>query len=176
MAQVAQEKAASSESLQPTRSLFRSVALIASCAAAMIVNVSLVPVSLAIQTTDPSQRKAATNTSAAIALPSVGQDLRISPDKLQWLVSAFALSSGCLLLFFGRLADLYGRKKAFMLGSLVQAVFSLGCGFVKSVLSSPLVPQTSQSFPPGEIAIDVLRGIQGCGAAATIPACVRPSR
>ena len=111
----------------------------------------------------------------AIALPSVGQDLRIPADKLQWLVSAFALSSGCLLLFFGRLADLHGRKKAFMLGSFVQAAFSLGCGFSKSMLSLPPVPQTPHSPPPDEITIDILRGIQGCGAAATIPACVRPS-
>lgn len=81
----------------------------------------------------------------AIALPSVGHDLRISPDKLQWLVSAFALSSGCLLLFFGRLADLYGRKKAFMLGSLVQAAFSLGCGFAKSMLPLPPIPQAPHS-------------------------------
>jgi MFS family permease len=69
-------------------------------------------------------------------MPSVGSDLRIGEDQLQWMVSAFSLSSGCLLLFFGRLADLYGRKKAFMLGSLVQAIFSLGCGFAKSLILS----------------------------------------
>ena len=108
----------------------------------------------------------------AIALPSVGHDLRISPDKLQWLVSGFALSSGCLLLFFGRLADIYGRKKAFMIGSFVQAAFSLGCGFAKSMLS-PHPSLRPLTLPTDEITIDVLRGLQGCGAAATIPACVR---
>jgi MFS family permease len=97
----------------------------------------------------------ASNTSAAIALPSVGKDLHIEDNQLEWLVSAFALSSGCLLLFFGRLADLYGRKKAFVIGSIVQAAFSLGCGFAKN-----------------QITIDILRGLQGCGAAATIPACL----
>jgi len=61
-----------------------------------------------------------------------------------------------------------------MLGSLVQAVFSLGSGFVQSTLSFPFIPQTPHPLPPDEITIDVLRGIQGCGAAATIPACVRP--
>jgi MFS family permease len=91
--------------------------------------------------------KTATNTSTAIALPTVGQDLRISQDQLQWLVSGFALSSGCLLLFFGRLADLYGRKKAFMLGSLVQGIFSLGCGFAKGISLDPLIFEKI-SYPP----------------------------
>jgi MFS family permease len=69
-------------------------------------------------------------------------------DQLQWLVSAYSLSAvrhsfsfslrpsllpaqGCLLLFFGRLADIYGRKKAFMIGTLCQVVFSLGGGFAQ---------------------------------------------
>ncbi|KAJ7474230.1 major facilitator superfamily domain-containing protein [Mycena latifolia] len=60
---------------------------------------------------------------------------------------------GCLLLFFGRLADLYGRKNAYLLGSAFLAVFSLACGFAQD-----------------EVTLAVLRGIQGIGGAATIPA------
>lgn len=39
---------------------------------------------------------------------------------------------GCLLLFFGRLADLYGRKKGFIIGMCWQMVFAIGLGFAKS--------------------------------------------
>ena len=56
MAQVTQEDAASSESLQPTRSFLRSITLIASCTAAMIVNVSLTSKPPRTQTTDQNQR------------------------------------------------------------------------------------------------------------------------
>jgi MFS family permease len=40
-------------------------------------------------------------------------------------------TQGCLLLFFGRLADIHGRKKAFMIGTLCQIVFSLGGSFAQ---------------------------------------------
>jgi len=72
------------------------------------------------------------NTAVAIALPTIGRDLNIPEYRLQWIISAYTLSSGCLLLFFGRLADLFGRKKAFLLGILCLGVFGLGCGFAQS--------------------------------------------
>ncbi|TFY77725.1 hypothetical protein EWM64_g6287 [Hericium alpestre] len=62
-------------------------------------------------------------------------------------------SKGCLLLVFGRVADLYGRKKTFIAGFLSMLAFSLGCGFAQN-----------------EITLDILRGCQGIGAAAIIPA------
>ena len=55
----------------------------------------------------------------------------------------------------GRLADLYGRKLIFLLGILLLAVFSLGCGFAQD-----------------EITVDVLRGLQGTGGAAVVPAAL----
>lgn len=64
---------------------------------------------------------------------------------------------GCLLIFFGRLADLHGRKKAFLVGVAWLGVFSVGCGFARDAIT-----------------LDVLRGIQGLGPAATIPASVSP--
>jgi MFS family permease len=42
-------------------------------------------------------------------------------------------------LFFGRLADLYGRKKAFMIGTLCQIAFSLGCGFAQGARAAYFV-------------------------------------
>ncbi|PCH44103.1 efflux transporter [Wolfiporia cocos MD-104 SS10] len=117
-------------------SKMRTFALIATCTTAMILNAS-------------------NSTSVSIALPTIGRDLNIPQYRLQWLISAYSLSSGCLLLFFGRLADLYGRKKAFLLGTFLLGIFGLGCGFANN-----------------EIAIDVLRGFHGLGAAASIPAAL----
>lgn len=120
----------------PPLSRARAIALVATCTTAMVVNVS-------------------NSTAISISLPMIGRDINIPEDQLQWLLSAYALSSGCLLLFFGRLADLHGRKKAFIIGMLTQLVFALGCGFAKS-----------------GITLDVLRGFQGLGAAAAIPSAL----
>ncbi|PBK86271.1 putative efflux transporter [Armillaria gallica] len=118
------------------RSSLRSVLIVATCTMAMIVNSS-------------------NSTSVSISLPTIGDDLGIPEAKLNWIVSAYPLSSGCLLVMFGRIADLYGRKRTFCAGSLWLAAFTLGC-----------------SFSNDEITLDVLRGLQGVGAAATIPASI----
>ncbi|KAH9924328.1 efflux transporter [Epithele typhae] len=95
------------------------------------------------------------STAVSIALPTIGKQLNIAEARLQWMVNAFALTSGCLLLFLGRAADLYGRKRAFVLGCAWMGIFGLGCGFAKD-----------------EITIDILRALQGIGPAAAIPAAV----
>ncbi|KAF9223213.1 efflux transporter [Gyrodon lividus] len=120
----------------PNQSLARSIAIVLTCTAAMVINVS-------------------NSTSVSISLSNIGRDIDVQEDQLQWLLSAYSLSSGCLLLFFGRLADLYGRKKAFMIGMLWQTVFALGCGFSRSGLT-----------------LDILRAFQGIGAAAAIPSAL----
>ena len=51
-----------------------------------------------------------------IALPSAQQDLGISDANKQWVITAYALAFGGLLLFGGRIADLWGRKRAFVVG------------------------------------------------------------
>ncbi|MGC0331382.1 EmrB/QacA subfamily drug resistance transporter [Streptomyces sp. SAI-170] len=51
-----------------------------------------------------------------IALPSAQQDLGITDGNRQWVVTAYALAFGGLLLFGGRIADLWGRKRAFVIG------------------------------------------------------------
>ncbi|KAI6099800.1 major facilitator superfamily domain-containing protein [Pisolithus sp. B1] len=123
-------------SAPPPLSRARAIGLVATCTTAMVVNVS-------------------NSTAISISLPMIGRNINIPQDQLQWLLSAYALSSGCLLLFFGRLADLHGRKKAFILGMLTQLVFAVGCGFASS-----------------GITLDVLRGFQGLGAAAAIPSAL----
>src|SRR5213080_784804 len=62
-----------------------------------------------------------------IALPSAQADLGFSNDARQWVVTAYALAFGSLLLLGGRLADLFGRKRAFLVGLAgFAAVSALG--------------------------------------------------
>ena len=62
-----------------------------------------------------------------IALPSAQLDLGFSNDARQWVVTAYALAFGSLLLLGGRLADLFGRKNAFLVGLAgFAAVSALG--------------------------------------------------
>src|SRR5260370_11529834 len=51
-----------------------------------------------------------------IALPSAQQALDFSNDQRQWIITAYALAFGSLLLLGGRLGDLFGRKRAFVIG------------------------------------------------------------
>ncbi|SCD70203.1 drug resistance transporter, EmrB/QacA subfamily [Streptomyces sp. BpilaLS-43] len=59
-----------------------------------------------------------------IALPSAQTDLGISEGNKQWVITAYALAFGGLLLFGGRIADLWGRKRTFMVGLLGFAAAS----------------------------------------------------
>ncbi|MGW1883379.1 MFS transporter [Streptomyces sp. NPDC001970] len=59
-----------------------------------------------------------------IALPSAQQDLGISDGNRQWVITAYALAFGGLLLFGGRIADLWGRKRTFVVGLLGFAAAS----------------------------------------------------
>ncbi|KAF5341786.1 hypothetical protein D9611_001152 [Ephemerocybe angulata] len=92
-------------------------------------------------------------TAVSISLPTMAREWNLEEADLQWPVAAYPLSSGCLLLAFGRVADLYGRKKTFVAGSIFLTIFTLACGFANNVVT-----------------LDILRAIQGMGAAATIPA------
>jgi EmrB/QacA subfamily drug resistance transporter len=59
-----------------------------------------------------------------IALPSAQQDLGFSNDSRQWVVTAYALAFGSLLLLGGRIGDLFGRKRVFIAGLIGFAVAS----------------------------------------------------
>ncbi|MWA11742.1 MFS transporter [Streptomyces sp. BA2] len=59
-----------------------------------------------------------------IALPSAQQDLGISDGNRQWVITAYALAFGGLLLFGGRIADLWGRKRTFVTGLIGFAAAS----------------------------------------------------
>ena len=70
-----------------------------------------------------------------IALPSAQRDLGFSTVERQWVVTAFALAFGSLLLFGGRLGDLIGRKITFLTGALG---FAAGAAVLQASEAPPL--------------------------------------
>src|SRR4051794_34220658 len=90
-----------------------------------------------------------------VALPTIGRDLHFSESGLQWVVTAYGLTFGGLLLLGGRAADLLGRRRIFMIGLAVFTGASLACGLA-----------TSDAF------LIVMRGVQGAGAAIVLPAAL----
>jgi EmrB/QacA subfamily drug resistance transporter len=63
-------------------------------------------------------------TSLSIALPSIGLDFSLNAVFLSWISTAFILANAALILPFGRLADIYGRKKIFTYGILIYTISS----------------------------------------------------
>ena len=90
-----------------------------------------------------------------IALPYIQSDLDISHANLTWVVTGYALAFGSLLLLGGRLGDLYGRRKVFMIGLTIFGVASLLGGLATS-----------------EGMLLAARGLQGLGAALASPAAL----
>src|SRR5215204_1845525 len=87
-----------------------------------------------------------------VALPSIDADLALSAGDLQWVLSAYLLSFGGLLLLGGRAADLLGRRRMFILGSGLFALASLGAGLAGS-----------------SEALLIARAVQGVAAAIMTP-------
>src|SRR5215211_5651807 len=67
-----------------------------------------------------------------VALPSIQGDLGFSQSSLAWVVNAYLITFGGLLLLAGRLGDLVGRKSVFMVGLAVFTGASLLCGLAES--------------------------------------------
>src|SRR5438270_10565476 len=68
-----------------------------------------------------------------VALPSIQAAFGLTQEQLQWIVSAYALTFGGLLLLGGRASDLYGRRRMFMAGLLLFAGASLLGGVAPNV-------------------------------------------
>ncbi|MBN1155378.1 MFS transporter [candidate division KSB1 bacterium] len=60
-----------------------------------------------------------------IALPSIGEDYNMDAVTLSWVATSFLLSAAVFLVPFGRLADIYGRKKIFTIGMIISSIASL---------------------------------------------------
>src|SRR5262245_15168676 len=63
-----------------------------------------------------------------VALPSIREDLPFSETSLVWVVNAYMLTFGGFLLLGGRLGDLYGHRRVFLLGLALFTVASVVCG------------------------------------------------
>ncbi len=67
-----------------------------------------------------------------VALPSIQRDLKFSTSNLAWVVNAYLIAFGGLLLLAGRLGDLVGRKRMFLVGLGIFTVASAACGLAQS--------------------------------------------
>src|SRR6266511_3853199 len=67
-----------------------------------------------------------------VALPSIQGDLGFSQSSLAWVVNAYLIAFGGLLLLSGRLGDLIGRRRIFLIGLTIFTTASLLCGLAQS--------------------------------------------
>ena len=93
------------------------------------------------------------NTVVNVALPAIAADLQIGLSELEWIVTGYALTFASLMLTGGKLADLMGRRRIFIVGLVIFTLSSLVCGLAGS----------------GELLIGA-RVVQGAGAALMNPA------
>jgi EmrB/QacA subfamily drug resistance transporter len=90
-----------------------------------------------------------------VALPAMQRAFNITQTNLQWIVTAYTLAFGGFLLFGGRAADLFGRKRMFLIGTALFGIASLLDGMATS-----------------ETMLILLRGAQGLAAALMSPAAL----
>jgi EmrB/QacA subfamily drug resistance transporter len=67
-----------------------------------------------------------------VAIPQIEEDFDTSVDTAQWVVNAYALTFGVLIVTGGRLADLFGRRRAFFVGSAIFAAMSFSGGIAQT--------------------------------------------
>lgn len=67
----------------------------------------------------------------SVALPHIGADLGLTTANLQWILTAFTLCAAGFTLFFGRVADLFGRKRLFLAGMVLLGAGSLAGGLAQ---------------------------------------------
>jgi EmrB/QacA subfamily drug resistance transporter len=90
-----------------------------------------------------------------VALPSIETDLNVTETTVQWVLIAYAITFGGFLLLGGRMADLLGRKRIFIVGLVLFTIASLVCGLANDI--SVLIGA---------------RAVQGVGAAIISPAAL----
>ncbi|KAL1891814.1 hypothetical protein Cpir12675_004819 [Ceratocystis pirilliformis] len=90
-----------------------------------------------------------------IILPAIGDAVGIPQSRQQWIVSAYTLTFGCFLILMGRIADIYGKRLIFVMGTAWVAIMLAINPFINN-----------------EIVFDLVRGLQGLGAAANVPTAI----
>jgi EmrB/QacA subfamily drug resistance transporter len=88
-----------------------------------------------------------------VALPSIESGLSLSASNLQWVINAYSLTLGGLLLLGGRAGDILGRKRVFMIGLVLFSAASLANGLATS-----------------SVVLIIGRAVQGVGGALIVPA------
>src|ERR1700689_3405326 len=94
------------------------------------------------------------NTILNVAVPTIIRQFHTQVSSLQWVISGYSLIFASLMISFGRLGDIVGRRKMFFVGA---ALFAVG-SFIASVSQSPLQLFAGESF------------LEGIGAAMMLPA------
>lgn len=92
-------------------------------------------------------------TAVSIALPQIQRDLNTSNQTLHWIINAYLLSLAAVVIFGGKLGDLFGHRYTFLIGTTVFILASLSCTVAESGMW-----------------ITISRAIQGIGGAFMIPA------
>src|SRR5689334_17836108 len=87
-----------------------------------------------------------------VALPALQADLHATITSVQWVIEAYALPLGGLILVGGSMGDQFGRKRAFLAGVVVFTLASIGCAIARSTN-----------------ALIAWRAVQGAGAAFLVP-------
>jgi EmrB/QacA subfamily drug resistance transporter len=93
------------------------------------------------------------NTVVNVALPSIQRDLHASLSALEWTVNAYTLTLAVLMITSGRLGDIFGRRRLFLIGVTTFGLSSLVIG-----------------FSPDDAVLVGFRAVQGIGAACMMPA------
>lgn len=119
------------------------------------VRSALASINIVVACTSSLMLTSALGSAATISLPYMGKDLSIREGDLQWILSAYSISSvsilcnnalpsfanltqACFLLLCGRLADLYGRKFVWLIGYLITGTFGLSACFARCMSDSTL--------------------------------------
>ncbi|KAI9827986.1 MAG: hypothetical protein M1819_006829 [Sarea resinae] len=93
--------------------------------------------------------------STTVVTSYIGKDLKMTNAEITWINASSSLASGSFLLFFGRVADMFGRKHLLVASLFIFAVFSLGSSYAHTPIS-----------------LDTLIGFMGLSSAAAVPPAV----
>src|SRR5204862_322652 len=93
-----------------------------------------------------------------VAIPSIQTDLSISQQTVEWVIIAYSITFGGFLLLGGRIADLLGRRRIFLVGLVIFTLSSLACGLSHALGSAAVLIGA--------------RAVQGLGAAIISPAAL----
>src|SRR5881296_3644014 len=93
-----------------------------------------------------------------VAIPSIQTDLDITQQTVEWVIIAYSITFGGFLLLGGRMADLLGRRRIFVVGLIVFTLSSLACGLSHALGSAAVLIGA--------------RAVQGLGAAIISPAAL----